>query len=1285
MRKSGQIAVFCVMLFLSSLALAVEYRVSQDGSGDFTAIQEAIDASVDGDVIIVDPGTYYENIRFEGKNIVLTSEDPEDPQAVASTIIDGRGIDSVIAFAGTEDESCKLKGLTITNGSSRDGGGVCGGLLYYAEAKASIERCLITGNTATDGGGVYGCAGTISDCVITDNTALESGGGIFSSGRVQRCVIARNTAGGNGGGINASGPIEGCLIFGNSAWSGGGVNWGWIVSCTITDNIAGYGGGVSGSAVLDSIIWGNWAPEGVEVYSDPWDTSEASYSYCCIREYDGEGVGNISDDPLYVDPEGGDYHLEPYSACIDGGDNSALQSDVDLDMRPRIVNRRTDIGAYEHLDGCWITVSTDDEMYWGSVEMALSVEAGAFGPGETVDLYAAMRFPDGRLLSIPSLSTNHSPWVSGQELPPGFVFMPLDDFSYRFSPDDPDGIYIIYAALFPHGSFDNAEPLTDIASCSFKYHRAGPAEIHVNKDGTGRFTSIQDAIDASEAGDTIIVHPGTYYEDIVLNGKDLTLRSTDPEDRAIVGSTVISGSGNQDTLDFWGAETEAFVLSGLTITGVRGSSHLIYPCVLGHGCKATIINCMLTSNDSTSSGLDNCDGLIENCLISGNLCCGLSGCDGDIVGCKITGNSACQYGGGGLYSCNGRIIDCLISENSATGTPDVAFGGGGLAECDGLIEGCTISDNYSACYGGGLYLCDGVISNCVIRDNEAAYGGSALCSVSASVVNCTIVNNPHYGSIGWFRGEIVNCIVWEEETLLDEEDEVSYSCVKNWTAGGEGNISEDPLFADPANGDHRLRPGSPCINAGINSAVAGETDIAELPRIIGAVVDMGAHEYPDGCYVSVTTDQELHTGADQMTLHLTAGNFGYPQLVDIYAAMAFRGRELLFIPNLTSVWAPWSSGFELQQGAGFAGSFVYPFAGTEPEGTSLAYAAVFPNGSSDFGDILTNVASCSFKYHRAGTAEFHVIQDGTGDFSTIQGAIDASLDGDTIIVHPGTYRESIDSLGKSMAIRSVDPSDAQTVICTIIQGQPEEAVVTPRWADDGLCEISGLTITGGYTGIGAPGYSWPQAKVRISNCIVSDNGGTGIYECDGDIENCLIRTNYGCGIKDFGGNVRDCFVIGNSEVGLCRCTGEIVNCLVSGNTTSWNGGGMCYCSGNITNCTVAGNSAGNHGGGLFGCDGRIQNCIIWGNTAPEGGETGDSSEIKYCCIRDFAGDGRGNISEDPLFVTGPLGDYYLNPNSPCINAGLGTPKDFGLEGFTTRTDGAPDTGAVDMGFHYPIP
>lgn len=133
----------------------VDAGVTSPGDGTsrqsaFKTIQEGMDASSGGDTVIVAPGTYVENVKFKGKNVVLTSTNSSDPSVVASTIIDGNKAGSVVAFAGTETEACVLSGFTIQNGKADYGGGVCGGTPYL-QTLATIRNNVITENRADKG------------------------------------------------------------------------------------------------------------------------------------------------------------------------------------------------------------------------------------------------------------------------------------------------------------------------------------------------------------------------------------------------------------------------------------------------------------------------------------------------------------------------------------------------------------------------------------------------------------------------------------------------------------------------------------------------------------------------------------------------------------------------------------------------------------------------------------------------------------------------------------------------------------------------------------------------------------------------------------------------------------------------------------------------------------------------------------------------------------------------------------------------------------------------------
>ena len=273
MRKHLVILASLLLVSLPVAVLSAEYQVKQAGTGDFAGIQDAIDVAQDGDTIIVQPGTYYENIHFQGKNIVLTSTDIWDRDLVEATVIDGQQLGSVVTFAGTEDEACELSGFTITHGAAKEGGGIYGGLGRYGggvdgpRTHANISRCVITANTADRiegqkgyGGGLRAVSGTVSECLISNNTA-HAGGGFHAcyDAYIDSCVITGNSAT-NGGGLGDCGGITmvDCVVSRNS---GGGVSscGGTMRGCIIEGNVGGLGAGLScwSGTIADCIIRNN--------------------------------------------------------------------------------------------------------------------------------------------------------------------------------------------------------------------------------------------------------------------------------------------------------------------------------------------------------------------------------------------------------------------------------------------------------------------------------------------------------------------------------------------------------------------------------------------------------------------------------------------------------------------------------------------------------------------------------------------------------------------------------------------------------------------------------------------------------------------------------------------------------------------------------------------------------------------------------------------------------------------------------------------------------------------
>lgn len=304
----------------------------------YAAIQDALAESEDGDIVLVFPGEYVENLSFPGTAITVGSREITTGDLVYrdSTVIDGSQDGSTIRFNRGEDMTTSLVGFTITGGLGDLGGGI-----YLAGASPEIRDCIVIANEAREtGGGIYciSAAPTIEDCLIFGNEA-RGGGGLFCSAEASRptlrgSVIASNVA---------------AMAAGVYAYSGSQPAF---INCTIVSNLAENEGGAlrladGSSATLENcILWTN-DPEAV-LFSAEGTPNAVAVSYCdveggvdnIITNDNGDvdwGDGNIDADPLFVDPENADYHLAENSPCINTGDP---ESPNDPD------STRTDIGAY---------------------------------------------------------------------------------------------------------------------------------------------------------------------------------------------------------------------------------------------------------------------------------------------------------------------------------------------------------------------------------------------------------------------------------------------------------------------------------------------------------------------------------------------------------------------------------------------------------------------------------------------------------------------------------------------------------------------------------------------------------------------------------------------------------------------------------------------------------------------------------------------------------------------------------------------------------------------------
>ena len=168
----------CLFLLFFNYVYATIINVPADQP----TIQAGINVAVDGDTVLVQPGTYVENINYNGKLITVASLflTTQDTTYISQTVINGSEIGSVVVFENQEDSTAVLTGFTITNGFSEYGGGIhC-----QNNSSPSLKNITISGNGSPAGGGVY-CQNNsnlkLENVTIIGNASV-AGGGIHCCG-----------------------------------------------------------------------------------------------------------------------------------------------------------------------------------------------------------------------------------------------------------------------------------------------------------------------------------------------------------------------------------------------------------------------------------------------------------------------------------------------------------------------------------------------------------------------------------------------------------------------------------------------------------------------------------------------------------------------------------------------------------------------------------------------------------------------------------------------------------------------------------------------------------------------------------------------------------------------------------------------------------------------------------------------------------------------------------------------------------------------------------------------
>ncbi len=908
-----KLVLLIIVLGLGGLLGGTAFGSTLNVPSQYPTIQDAIDAAVRGDEVLVGDGTYVENLDFLGKAITVQSVN--GPQV---TTIDGNGTASVVTFANQEGAGSRLEGFTITNGQASSGGGIrcdsyaspvienCiitnnratgngGGMYLYHYSMPTINGCSITenisgvngagiwcqdhsspiisnctisGNDADRSGGAIAlytyCSPTIVNCTIDSNYSRDNGGGIYCTGNssptIRNCTINSNRAFDNGGGIYcnmySSPEINNC-IFSNNTGHGGGIccynySSATITNCTISRN-AGYGSGIycyrssptiTNCTITDNLKYGIytndlggagefpvvtncivWQNEGSQIVRYPSSHIVVNYSNI---EGGWMGTGNIDVDPRFVDEENGDFHLQPMSPCIDGGDNAALGLPThDFEGDPRIFDgdydeiATVDMGADEYAytsDRAYIEL--DREIYpldvIGLVNMVVTdsglntdpnvieeysdvVIITTTGGDEEASVTLTEAGPNSSMFAgaISTDCTDVSPVEGDGVLQIAGSIADIIAATY-YDADDGTGNPATYSDTartdcFPP-AISNVEPaLVENTSATITwntdeeadsrvcYGTSMPLDLSTSNSslvtahtvvltGLTPATTYYFSVESTdEAGNqTIDDNGGAYYEFTTLPVGTYYVPDDFPTIQAALNTLSTSSSNEIVVRTGTYYENIDFLGKGLTVRSEGGPEVTI---VDGNRADCVV---SFVSGEGPSAVLDGFT--ITNGETGGDGTVAGILCDDSsptITNCIVTNN----IGQGISTNASPTISNCTISYNTGGWGSGISCYGDYFTNSAPTITSCIIENNTGDWCGAGIYAFDAspVITDSTIRNNDGGdgLGGGIflMADASATIARCSVIGNSAGNGAGIYvdvssSAIISECIV-KDNTATD--------------------------------------------------------------------------------------------------------------------------------------------------------------------------------------------------------------------------------------------------------------------------------------------------------------------------------------------------------------------------------------------------------------------------------------------------------------------------------------------------------------------------------------
>jgi len=1180
-----------------------------------------------------------------------------------------------------EDTILTINDSTVSsNTAASDGGGMC-----LVETDLIIDNFTISDNNAVHGGGVYyvNSVADFKNGTISGNFAAgsdySSGAGLYcddSSTTIKNCIMTGNRSDGSGGAVYFMGPyipggtqeLINCLIADNNAfWDGAGVSanvWAMpkIANCTIVGNEVlnyyGYssGGGVSCYdafvEIKDGILWGNTAVYGPQIaIGDPLTTNNPMATvmlwYSDIEGGPGavfEGQGPPGMGPFLYLPQPG--------TVIDDDPNFAMTSLTEqgynyylsqiaagqLVDSPCVDTGSSPASALAAAVGFDVTTRTDHVADAGTVDMGYHYDASV-PPIRYQLTIIVVNSEGGRLKASAGGSAPFEIWdPNTRVVNPGTIVdleaIPNPGYKVKmwFGTDDDT-------------SWSTTNTATMYSNRYVAVEFRQPQSFHVPVP----YPTIQAAMDAAfHHGDNVVVRFGTYGGGYDFRGKSITVVSELPDDPCYVAATIIDCVGFGPAFIFRGGEKAPdAAIDGFTIVNGGGYGVYVFDPFQGY---------YIDGVGGAIAGLGESSPLISNCVIRNCTAWGRDGSDGldrtpDGIpdgpgGHGTPGGSG--YGGAIYFDANSSptIRNCKIIGSLALGGQGGAGGHAKGADPDAGGAGYPGGDanDGGEAYGGAMYFetgCKPIIESCIIRDSITTQG---MGNVGGNGGN----GDPGgWGGDGSVNGDesLGGAILYRENC----EPTVSNTVIINSTANAQVAQYDWPGgTGGDTNGPDGMWGFSYTLSCG------------------------GAHYYDVNCTAEITNCAISNSAviSDGRT------SWGIQQADDSGGAEYYRlnCNSKIIDCNFTNSTA----GDSAQASGGIL--FFEP-------------------------DCVVDINDSTFV---SGLAP--------GLYSS-GGAIYWD-DAERIRINNSYFVDSEATYGGALAWHDPDPN-VLISNCIILDNIADHGGGLLWYEGTPIirgCKIRGNTAEGRmvpvYYGTVPPAYGFG---------IEFYGGGGGIFcwTSNAIIEDCVIEDNTTSGS---GGGV---YFGGDTSSPMLK------NCMLRGNSAVLDGGGIVsywFITPTISNCTIVNNTAYDpenpnrgRGGGLccsYESKTILSDSILWGNSASRGNQILIGSEsdpsiiqrpaeltVSYCDIQGgqspqaiHVQPGRilnwlsGNINADPLFVSGPLGDYYLSQmaagqgsDSPCVDAGSDLAANLGLDSYTTRTDGIGDAGTVDMGHHYADP